>query len=104
AQVLTIRVPPDVFDGLKQLAQSVSAPVKSVLLAAHLRVMALLPGQSEVVTGLVSNGRPEQAGAERTLGLFLNTLPVRANLRGGTWEDLVRQTLEIEKEILPFRW
>jgi amino acid adenylation domain-containing protein len=69
-----------------------------------LRVQALLSGQSEVVTGLVSNGRPEQSGAERTLGLFLNTLPVRASLRGGTWEDLVRQTLEIEKEILPFRW
>jgi amino acid adenylation domain-containing protein len=104
AQVLAIPIAPDVFDGLKQVAQSVSAPLKSVLLAAHLRVLSLLSGQSEVVTGLVSNGRPEQSGAERTLGLFLNTLPVRINLRGGTWEDLIRQTFEIEKEMLQFRW
>jgi amino acid adenylation domain-containing protein len=104
AQVLTLSIPPEVFNGLKQVAQDVSAPLKSVLLAAHLRVLSLLSGQTEVTTGLVSNGRPEQAGADRTLGLFLNTLPVRASLRGGTWSDLIRQTLESEKEMLPFRW
>jgi len=104
AQVLTTPVPREVFAGLKQLAHKVSAPLKSVLLAAHLRVLSLLSGQPRVTTGLVSNGRPEQTGAERTLGLFLNTLPVRANLSGGTWEDLVRETLATERELLPFRW
>ncbi|HJT64970.1 MAG TPA: amino acid adenylation domain-containing protein [Pyrinomonadaceae bacterium] len=104
SRVLTLSISSNVFTGLKQVAQDVSAPLKSVLLAAHLRVLSLLSGQTEVITGLVSNGRPEQSGAERTLGLFLNTLPVRASLRGGAWKDLIRQTLEIEKEMLPFRW
>jgi len=36
--------------------------------------------------------------------LFLNTLPVRASLRGGTWKDLIHQTLDLEREMLPFRW
>ncbi|HEY3579058.1 MAG TPA: amino acid adenylation domain-containing protein, partial [Pyrinomonadaceae bacterium] len=104
SRVLTISIPSNMFAGLKQVAQDVSAPLKSVLLASHLRVLSLLGGQTEVTTGIVSNGRPEQSGAERTLGLFLNTLPVRATLRGGAWTDLIRQTMELEKELLPFRW
>ena len=31
-------------------------PLKSVLLAAHLRVLSVVSGQGEVLTGLVSNG------------------------------------------------
>ncbi|MFE1744007.1 amino acid adenylation domain-containing protein [Coleofasciculus sp. H7-2] len=89
--------------GLKELAESAGVPLKSVLLAAHLRVLSLLSGQSAVLTGLVSNGRLEKKDGEKVLGLFLNTLPFCQELPGGTWIDLVKQTFASERELLPFR-
>src|SRR5262249_52052078 len=75
----------EVAEGLKLLARSAAVPLKSVLLAAHLRVLSFLSGQLDVITGLVSNSRPEENGGERVLGLFLNTLPFRLKLSGGSW-------------------
>ena len=88
---------------LKQLARENAVPLKSVLLAAHLRVLSVLHGQADVVTGLVSHGRPETADGERALGLFLNTLPLRLQLTGGTWSQLIQATFAAECELLPYR-
>ncbi|MEA2172503.1 MAG: hypothetical protein QOD00_95, partial [Blastocatellia bacterium] len=104
ARIVNVPLTQEVSDHLNLLAGSASVPVKSVLLAAHLRVMSLLSGDREVLTGLVSNGRPEQTDGERALGLFLNTLPFRASLAGGSWRELVQQTFAAEREMLPFRW
>ncbi|MFN6438443.1 MAG: amino acid adenylation domain-containing protein, partial [Nostoc sp. DedSLP01] len=93
----------EICKGLKQLAKSVGVPLKSVLLTAHLRVLNLLSGHSDVLTGLVTNGRPEQTDGERILGLFLNTLPFRQELSGGTWIDLVKAVFATEQELLPHR-
>jgi amino acid adenylation domain-containing protein/non-ribosomal peptide synthase protein (TIGR01720 family) len=101
--VQDVPLSPEICEGLKQLALSAQVPLKSVLLAAHLRVLSLLGGQSDVLTGLVANGRPEQTDGERVLGLFLNTLPFRLRLSGGTWIDLVRSVFEAERELLPHR-
>ncbi|MHC5599837.1 MAG: amino acid adenylation domain-containing protein, partial [Nostoc sp.] len=93
----------EISQGLQQLAKSTGIPLKSVLLAAHLRVLNLLCGQSDVLTGVVSNGRLEHKDGERVLGLFLNSLPFRLNLSGGTWIDLVRDVFEVERDLLPHR-
>ncbi|WP_445301309.1 amino acid adenylation domain-containing protein [Microcoleus sp. Pol11C2] len=98
-----VAIPPEISEGLKQLANTAGVPLKSVLLAAHLRVLSLLCGQSDVLTGLVANGRPEETDGERICGLFLNTLPFRLQLSGGTWRDLVQQVFEAERELLPYR-
>jgi amino acid adenylation domain-containing protein len=100
---LDIQVSPEVSNGLKRLAQSTEVSLKSVLLAAHIKVLSLLTGQSDVVTGLLINGRPEKAGGERILGAFLNTVPLRMKLGGGTWADLARRAFDAENELLPFR-
>ena len=89
--------------GLKRLAQQAAVPIKSVLLAAHLRVLSLLSGQRDVITGVVWNGRLEERDGERVVGLFLNTLPFRQQLRGGSWPELAREVFENERETLPFR-
>ncbi|HKR15452.1 MAG TPA: amino acid adenylation domain-containing protein, partial [Pyrinomonadaceae bacterium] len=102
-RAIDVAISTHVSDGLKALAQSSGVPLKSVLLAAHLRVMRLLSGQDDVLTGVISHGRPEGVDGERTAGLFLNTLPFRQNLSGGTWADLVRQVFETELEMLPHR-
>jgi amino acid adenylation domain-containing protein len=102
-RVHTTVLPAQLIAELQQLAQSAQVPLKSVLLAGHLRVMSLLGGQTDLITGLVSNGRPEEADGERVLGLFLNTLPLRMSLGGGTWRDLVRATFAAEQALLPLR-
>ncbi|HEY0169688.1 MAG TPA: amino acid adenylation domain-containing protein, partial [Pyrinomonadaceae bacterium] len=102
-EVREVVIPAEVSEGLKRLASAASIPVKSVLLAAHLKVMGLLGGVRDVVTGLVYNGRPEETDGERVLGLFLNTLPFRLDLAGGTWRELAESVFEQERDSLPFR-
>ena len=89
--------------GLERLAREAEAPIKSVLLAAHCKAMAILAGRTDVVTGLTTHGRPEEADGEQVRGLFLNTLPFRLDLGSGTWVELVRRTFAGELELMPFR-
>jgi amino acid adenylation domain-containing protein len=98
-----INVNESTFESLKRLAQTAGVPLRTVLLATHCRVMSWLTGQSDLLTGLVTNGRPQVKDGERLIGLFLNTLPLRLELKGGTWHDLVRKTFEAERELIPFR-
>jgi len=98
-----VQVPAEVSDGLKRLAQSIEAPLKSVLMAAHMKVLSLLTAHSDVITGLLINGRPEKADGERILGAFLNTVPLRMELSGATWADLALRAYAAENELLPFR-
>jgi amino acid adenylation domain-containing protein len=98
-----VQVSAEVSDGLKRLAQSLEVPLKSVLLASHTKVLSLLTGQSDVLTGLLINGRPEKADGEQILGAFLNTVPLRMELSGATWADLAHRAYAAENELLPFR-
>lgn len=101
--VLEIPLAKEISNGLKQLAKSLNVPLRSVLLAAHLRVLSVLSNQTDIITGLVSNGRPEDKDGERVLGLFLNTLPFRLTMPGGTWKELVIETFKMEQAVLPYR-
>ena len=100
---VNVEIPPQVSNGLKRLAQKAAVPFKSVLLAAHVRVVSTLSGHFDVLTGLMTNGRPETADGDRVLGIFLNSVPFRLNLSGGTWIDLARETWAAEQELMPFR-
>ncbi len=102
-EALNVPLTAEISTGLKQLAQTVHVPIKSILLAAHLRVLNVLSNQNDILTGFVSNGRPEETDGEKVLGLFLNTLPFRLHLNGGTWIDLVRETFQAEHSLLPYR-
>jgi microcystin synthetase protein McyA len=100
---LYLNFDPQLVDSLYHLAQSTSVPIKSVVLAAHLKAMSLLTGQADVMTGLVFNGRPEVPGGDQVRGLFLNTLPLLFEVPHGSWRDLIRQAYAAEIEILPYR-
>ena len=102
-RALDVDIPVELSQGLKRLSETAAVSLKSVLLAAHMRVMALYSGQSDVLTGLVANGRSEHEDGTQVLGLFLNTLPFRMQLAGGTWMDLVRETFHTELEYMRFR-
>jgi amino acid adenylation domain-containing protein/FkbM family methyltransferase len=98
-----VPIEPAVSEALLALARKEAVPVKTLLLAAHLRVLTLLTGRNDVVTGLISNGRLEQKEGERTLGLFLNTLPFRIDVPKGTWRDLIHAAFESERAMVPHR-
>ena len=102
-ETLTVTTTPEMFQGLRELARLAAVPLKSVLLAAHLKVMSVVCGGRDVMTGMVLNGRPEENDGERIVGLFLNTLPFRMRIPRGSWIDLARETFEAERELLPFR-
>ncbi|WP_344951652.1 amino acid adenylation domain-containing protein, partial [Sphaerisporangium flaviroseum] len=100
---LTTVLPKDLLRRLDRFAKRCGVPFKSVMLAAHLRVLSLVTGSSDVLMGLTANGRPEEADGADVRGLFLNTVPFRLRLPDGTWEDLVRAVFEAEHDLLPHR-
>jgi len=102
-QEIPVPVGPELSHGLQSFAHRLKVPVKSLLLAAHLRVLSLLSNRQDVTTGVVVHGRPECDGGEQMIGLFLNTLPFRMNLHGMSWKELILSIHEKERTILQHR-
>ena len=99
-----VDLPVGMIDELRKTAVEVGVPVKALLLAAHVRLVAWLTGRNEVVTGLSFSCRPEERDSDRMLGLFLNELPVRADVAGQTWAELARRLHAQELSMVPHRW
>ncbi|QKW09297.1 amino acid adenylation domain-containing protein [Streptomyces sp. NA04227] len=84
-------------------ARAAGLPTKSLLAAAHAVVLdAVTPG-AEVLTGVVTHGRLEEDGGDQVIGVFLNTLPLRIGVRGGSWLELARRVHAHEQRTLPHR-
>ncbi|HEV7508320.1 MAG TPA: amino acid adenylation domain-containing protein [Thermoanaerobaculia bacterium] len=98
-----VDIPAEQLGALRNLARSIAVPLKSVLLAIHLKMLSWATGRDEVLSGLVTNGRPEQLDGEQVRGLFLNSVPFRFAVADGSWADLIRDTFEAERKMLPFR-
>jgi amino acid adenylation domain-containing protein len=97
------RIDDEVCAGLQRLAADLQVPMRTLLLAAHVRVLGMVSGKTDVTTGLVCNVRPEQADGEKVLGLFLNTLPFRQKLRHTSWSELIRETFAAELSVMEHR-
>ncbi|MGZ0199996.1 amino acid adenylation domain-containing protein [Streptomyces sp. RM1] len=94
----------DLEDRLRAFAGRARVSLKSVLLAAHLKVMSQLTGETAFHTGLVCDARPELPGADRVYGMYLNTLPFAFEaVRAATWRELVTQVFAAEIELWPHR-
>jgi amino acid adenylation domain-containing protein len=101
---IDVPLPKSASGSLAQLANQLAMPLKTVLLAAHMRVAALLAGTTDVITGLMANARPEDVACSTdAVGLFLNLTPLRVQMRGGTWLDLIREVHDAEAATLPHR-
>ncbi len=72
---------------LGRLANELAVPLRSLMLAAHAKVLAALSGENEVTTGYVAvpAGRP---------------LPCRLTVAPGSWRTLVLHTHRAESELL----
>ncbi len=98
-----VEISDELSNALKSLALSAAVPIKNVLLAAHMRALAMLSGNADVTTLLTSVGRPETRDGDRVFGLFLNSTPFRMKLSGGKWRELVDEAFALETAAVPFR-
>jgi amino acid adenylation domain-containing protein len=75
---------------LRQRGAELGVPLSSVLLAAHARVIGVLSGEPDVVTGYLAapRGRP---------------LPCRLAAGAGSWRALLREAHRCERELLSFQ-
>ncbi|MFS8096831.1 amino acid adenylation domain-containing protein [Lentzea alba] len=86
-------------DQLTQRALDGGYTLNTVVQVAWALVLSGVTGRSDVVFGTTVSGRPaDLPGVETMVGLFINTIPVRATLRPGTTvaelcADLHRQQL-----------
>ncbi len=101
---IELRLPAECSQKLKELAQLLAVPLKCVLLAAHLRILSLLHGETNITTGLVTSIRPEELDSDQVLGVFLNTLPLCIELQGGTWTELIHRVFAMEQAMLKARY
>ncbi|MFC5475889.1 amino acid adenylation domain-containing protein [Paraherbaspirillum soli] len=97
-QAFEVALPDGVGAQLRQLAQREGLPLKALLATAHIAVLRLVCNASEVVTGVVSNGRLEQVGGDQVIGVFLNTLPLRVDTRSGSLLSIAHQVFAHERD------
>ncbi|MGW0797260.1 non-ribosomal peptide synthetase [Streptomyces sp. NPDC002692] len=84
-------VPADVTEAVRRLARDVGAPVTSVLLAAHAKVLAVLSGEPEVVTGYTAAGTGTRP------------LPCRLTVTPRSWRRLLVSVRGAENDLLAHR-
>ncbi|MCA0401875.1 MAG: amino acid adenylation domain-containing protein, partial [Proteobacteria bacterium] len=100
---VTHALAPDLVARLQEQAMALNVPLRTVFLAAHLKMLGMISGQSDVMSGVVTHSRPEIAEGDRILGLFLNTVPFRLALEGASWRALISAVFEAELAISPHR-
>lgn len=90
---------------LKAVADLAGVPVKTVLIAAHVKVISSFVGRQRFHVGLVSNGRLEVEGGDRVLGMHLNTVPLAVDLKQAkpNWLGLIEAVFVEELKIWEHR-
>ncbi|MDH6431509.1 amino acid adenylation domain-containing protein, partial [Paenibacillus sp. PastH-4] len=65
---------------LEQQAKRYGCTVKELCLSAYLYLLGILTTEEDIVTGVVSHDRPAIEDADKVLGCYLNTVPIRMRL------------------------
>ncbi|MBW4540229.1 MAG: amino acid adenylation domain-containing protein [Myxacorys chilensis ATA2-1-KO14] len=100
---IPVEIPANVSRALVNLAKTWRLPVKTLLLAAHMKVLAQVTGETEPVTAVVTGVRPELPNAHRMLGLFINTVPMQQAAAGVSWAVLAEALMSEELADYPHR-
>lgn len=91
---------------LQSLARDRRVTLNTVVQAAWALVLSRYSRSNDVVFGVTVSGRPpDLPGVESIVGMFINTLPMRARLDNGTaFGDLCRQLHERQQETTGFQY
>lgn len=96
ARIIQAPVGQDVLQALDKLAARYNVPFKAICLAAHVYLMHVACGETDIVTGVVSHDRQAIADGDKILGCFLNTVPVRLHIReAATNLELIQQASQM---------
>jgi amino acid adenylation domain-containing protein len=96
-----LEVDRELYQRLRAQARKLGVSVASVCHLAWALVLARCSGREDVVFGTVMFGRMQGGeGADRALGIFINTLPVRIRVAGEAARASVRQTHELLTQLL----
>ncbi len=92
---------PHLCERLRAQARALGVTVASLFHLAWALVLSRASGRDDVVFGTVMFGRMQGGeGADRTLGIFINTLPVRIELGNKLVRKCVRQTHALLLQLL----
>ncbi|KAF9944683.1 hypothetical protein BGZ70_004435, partial [Mortierella alpina] len=87
-----LMLPQDLNDRLRRQAKRLGVSLASLCHLAWAQVIAATSGQQHVVFGTVLFGRMQGgSGADRAMGLFINTLPLRVDVENATVLESVRK-------------
>ena len=85
---------------LSRCARTVGVTPNTLIQTAWACVVAALTGHDDAVFGVVTSGRPSELdGIDNTIGLFINTLPVRVDLRGDSLLSILRSHARAQAEL-----
>ncbi len=78
---VTVTLAEPMTASLARVARELRVTVNTLVQGAWALLLAAVTGEDDVIFGVTVTGRPaELAGAESTIGLFINTLPARIRL------------------------
>ncbi|NQY63442.1 MAG: amino acid adenylation domain-containing protein [Alteromonadaceae bacterium] len=96
-------VPVAISAEIRRLSKTLKISPASVFHSAYGMLIASCSGREDVVFGTVMSGRLQGLeGAERMLGVFINTLPLRTRIKGKGVRDYVSLTHKLLQDLLPF--
>nr|QEO74169.1 condensation domain-containing protein [uncultured bacterium] len=92
----TVTLDPEITAALESLARGRRATLNTVIQGAWALLLSRYGGEDDVVFGATVSGRPaDLPGVGETVGLFINTVPVRVAVDGslgaGEWLERIQQ-------------
>ena len=98
-----VKLPGDVTEQILTLAKSFKISPAVIFHTAWAMVVAVCSGRDDVVFGSVMSGRLQGVtGAADTMGVFINTLPMRVRLENCSAQELIKRVGEILYQMLPY--
>ncbi|SDD50751.1 surfactin family lipopeptide synthetase A/fengycin family lipopeptide synthetase D [Paenibacillus sp. CF095] len=75
---------------IEQTATKYSVSIKTILFTAYACMMNMFDADNDFVVGMVVNNRPFIEDGDKILGCFLNSLPIRLNMKEIlSWQELL---------------
>ncbi|MEU3624601.1 non-ribosomal peptide synthetase [Amycolatopsis coloradensis] len=83
AEAVLVELSPEESSRLHEMAKGAALTVNSIVQGAWALLLSRYSGETDVLFGATVSGRPERMpGVEAMIGMFINTVPARVEIRG----------------------